>query len=435
MTKPFDTAEVVEIQGMAQPLSDPRDLRPLVERVGDARFVCIGEASHGTHEYYAWRGEISRRLIMDKGFDVIGVEGDWPDCWRLNQWVRGDTEARSDAREILASFQRWPTWMWANEEIADFLDWLRSYNATRPSEHRVGFYGLDVYSLWDSLRVVFGWLERNAPTAVPAARRAWSCFMPYGEDPHEYGWSTRLVPESCEREVVDLLLAVRRHAARELSDDAAFDAWQNAEVAVDAERYYREMVRSDRGSWNIRDLHMVGALDRLTLRAGPGSKALVWAHNTHVGDARATTMATQGMVNVGQIMRERHEQEGVVLVGFAGHRGEVIAGAGWGAPEQALFVPPARSGSHEDLLHRALGRPATLIFPPDRTGPWLRSWAGHRAIGVVYRPSHEEGNYVSTVMGQRYDALLWLETTTALRPLHHERPPSEPEFETEPSGL
>lgn len=429
------TAELAEIRSLAGPLEGPGDLQPLIDRIGDARFVCIGEASHGTHEYYAWRCELSRQLIERHGYTVIGVEGDWPDCWRLNQWVRGREDRDADAREVLDGFARWPTWMWANEDVADFLDWLRARNAGLTEREQVGFYGLDVYSLWDSLREVFAWLDRNAPDAVPAALRAWRCFVPYAEDPQEYAWSTRLVPESCERDVVDLLVAMRQQAARRLGDDDAFDALQNAVVAVDAERYYRAMVRSDRQSWNIRDIHMVDTLDRLVARAGDGSKALVWAHNTHVGDARATTMANQGMVNVGQLVRERHRRDDVVLVGFAGHRGEVIAGAGWGAFEEVLAVPPARPGSHEDLLHHALGRPALVVFPDDRHGPWLGSPAGHRAIGVVYQPRREAGNYVPTRMGDRYDALLWLEHTTALVPLHHERPPSEPELETEPTGM
>jgi len=424
-----------EIRSMARALDRPADLRPLVERIGDARIVCLGEASHGTHEFYAWRAELTRQLITEQHATVIGVEGDWPDCWHLNQWVRGRADQGADARDVLARFQRWPTWMWANRDVADFLDWLRAYNATRPDLERVGFYGLDVYSLWDSLRAVFEWLDRNAPEAVPTARRALACFLPYGEDPQEYAWSTRLVPESCERDVVALLVEVRRRVARALPGDDAFDALQNAVVAVDAERYYRAMVRSDRESWNIRDVHMVDTLDRLIDHALPHAKAIVWAHNTHVGDARATSMSAQGMVNVGQLVRERRERDDVVLVGFAAHHGDVIAAPGWGATEQRLPVPPAQPGSHEDLLHRALGRDATLIFPPDRTSPWLRTTAGHRAIGVVYRPDREVGNYVPTRMGERYDALVWLEGSSALVPLHHERPPSEPELETEPSGF
>jgi erythromycin esterase-like protein len=429
-------ADVVsEIRSLASPLAGADDLDPLVDRVAAARFVCIGEASHGTHEYYRWRGLFSRRLIQEHGFTWIGVEGDWPDCWRINRWVRGSGDQDLDVYGLLARFERWPTWMWANQDVAEFLAWLREWNLARPAGERVGFYGLDVYSLWDSLREIISWLEANAPDAVPDAMRAWRCFGPYLEDPHEYARSTRLVPESCEADVVALLVEVRRRARLRADDEEAFDAAQNAEVAADAEHYYRIMVRGDRESWNIRDHHMADTIDRLAHHLGPRSKGLVWEHNSHVGDARATDMARDGLVNVGQLVRERHAADGVALVGFASHRGSVLAAGAWGTPESVLPVPDARAGSHEDFLHRALGRPAVLVFGHDRAGPWLSAWLGHRAIGVVYQPIRESRNYVPTRMGDRYDALIWFEQTEALRPLHHEPPPREPEFETEPTGF
>ena len=210
-----------------------------------------------------------------------------------------------DARELLAGFERWPTWMWANEEVAGSWPGSAEWNADRPAAERVGFYGLDVYSLWDSLREIIGWLERNAPDAVAAAMQAWRCFVPYREDPHEYAWSTRLVPEGCEGDVVALLAEVRRRAVDTPDgDEEAFDAWQNAEVAADAERYYRIMVRGDRESWNVRDVHMTDTVDRLARHLGPSSRGLVWEHNTHVGDARATDM-----------LRGRHGQRGPAAAG------------------------------------------------------------------------------------------------------------------------
>lgn len=427
---------VAEIQSLARPLTGDADLDPLVDHVGAARFVLLGEASHGTHEYYQWRARLSRRLIEERGFTWIGVEGDWPDCWRINRWVRGQADQELDVTGLLARFERWPTWMWANHEVAAFLDWLRSWNLARPASERVGFYGLDVYSLWDSLREIIAWLQAHAPEAVPAALRAWQCFVPYGEDPHEYAWSSRLVPLSCEPDVVTLLTEVRtRTSTRPRDDEEAFDAAQNAEVAADAEHYYRIMVRGDRESWNIRDHHMADTIDRLTRHLGPHSKALIWAHNTHVGDARATDMVHGGLVNVGQLTRERHGADGVALVGLASHRGSVLAAAAWGAPERVYAVHEARSGSHEDVLHHALGQPAVLVFGPDRTGPWLSARLGHRAIGVVYQPARDARGYVPTRIGARYDALLWFEQTAALQPLHHEARPVEPEFETEPSGF
>lgn len=434
--EPAEAAELREIRSLARALRDFDDLDPLVSRLGRNRYVCLGEASHGTHEFYRWRAEVSRRLVLDHGFTWIGVEGDWPDCWRINRWVRGLDDQHLDVEHLLAGFERWPTWMWANREVAEFLDWLRRENLTRPRERRVGFYGLDVYSLWDSLRVIIGWLEAHEPRALPAAMHAWRCFVPYREDPHQYAWSTRLVPASCEAEVVELLLEVRRRTAEVArTDEVAFDVAQNAETAAEAEHYYRVMVRGDRESWNIRDRHMAATIDRLAHHLGPASKGLVWEHNTHVGDARATDMAAAGLVNVGQLVRERHAADGVALVGLAAHRGSVVAASGWGEPERVLRVPEALPGTHEDLLHRALGHDAVLDFGADRAGSWLSARRGHRAIGVVYEPRRERGNYVPTVMGGRYDALLWFERAVALHPLHHEAAPREPELETEPTGF
>jgi erythromycin esterase-like protein len=426
--------EVAQIRTLARPLVGLPDLDPLVQAGGDARFVCLGEASHGTHEFYSWRAALSRRLVEERGFRWIGVEGDWPDCWRINRWVQGREHQDLTAEQVLAEFERWPTWMWANREVAEFLTWLRAWNQRRPESDRVAFYGLDVYSLWDSLRVAISWVEAHAPDALPSAMQAWQCLLPYGEDPQRYAAGTRLVPASCEDDVVALLLQIRRRTRDALGDDAAFDAAQNAEVAAGAEHYYRLMVRGDQASWNLRDTHMVDTVDRIARRTGPGSKGLVWAHNTHVGDARATDMAQAHLVNVGQLVRERHGADGVLLVGFAAHRGTVLAAAGWGRPEHVLPVPIARAGSHEHALHESLRGPAVLVFGEDRSGPWLTARRGHRAIGVVYDPGREYGNYVPTVMGGRYDALVWLEHTTALRALHHELPPREPELETEPSG-
>lgn len=429
--------ELEQIRTLAKPLRVVKDLEPLVAQLRNKKIVCLGEASHGTHEFYSWRSEISRRLIESGGISFIGVEGDWPDCWRIDQWVRGRTHLNLDARHLLAGFERWPTWMWANEEVADFLDWLRWINLERPIEQRVGFYGLDVYSLWDSLRAVFRWLEVHAPDSLPVAMNAWRCFAPFNEEPQQYARAiASLVPASCTEEVVSLLVSVREIALSQgPGDEAAFAAAQNAEIVVGAERYYRAMVRSNAESWNIRDHHMTATVQRLCAHFGPQTKALIWAHNTHVGDARATDMAHIGMINIGQTLRETYGQDNVALVGFASHRGEVIAAAAWGEPEVVLNVPRATSGSHEELLHSALGYPAVLNFGEDRSGPWLRSHRGHRAIGVVYQPRYEFGNYVPTVMGRRYDALLWLEDTTPLEPLRHEPPPREPELETAPSGF
>jgi erythromycin esterase len=424
------------LAAIARPLATRDDLDPLIDRIGDSRFVLLGEASHGTSDFYTWRAELTKRLIAEKGFTLVGVEGDWPDCYRVNRYVKGRKDSGDSAEAVLHAFDRWPTWMWANREVVEFAEWLRHFNDRRPEEAKTGFYGLDVYSLWDSMREVIAYLNRVDPAAVPAAKRAYNCFEPYAEDEQEYARATALVPTSCEDETVSVLARLRSKSIsyKEDGQEGYFDAEQNALVARNAERYYRAMVRGGPGSWNVRDHHMVETLERLTTHFGQTSKAIVWEHNTHVGDARATDMAAAGLVTVGQLVRERHAADGVALVGLATHRGTVLAAEGWGRSERVFQVPHARVGSHEDLLHSAAGRASVVLFGRDRSGPWLTAHRGHRAIGVVYDPHHEAGNYVPTTMGGRYDALIWIDETTALHPLHHEGPPREPELETAPSG-
>ncbi|GAA0943541.1 erythromycin esterase family protein [Actinocorallia libanotica] len=410
------------------PLETSGDLDPLLERIGDARHVLIGEASHGTHDFYAWRAELTRRLIIEKDFRFIGVEGDWPDCDRIHRAVTGD----GSPDEAVYAFARWPTFMWANEEVREFCRWLRGWNDALPQERRAGFHGLDVYSLWDSLQAVRGYAQSHLPEQTETVLRALHCFEAYGHDPQRYGLATRLLPDTCEDEVVGMLAALRREAP---GDEEGFAARQNAEVVAGAEEYYRAMMRGGPDSWNLRDVHMADTLDRLTDFHG-GAKGVVWAHNTHIGDARATDMAAAGMTNLGQLVRERRGADAVVLVGFGTHRGTVIAGREWDAPAEIMPVPPARPDSLEDLLHTAAPGRALFVAPPPETRPtWYDTPVKHRAIGVVYDPARDRHrNYVTTTPGRRYDAFLWLDETTALRPLHGE-PPGETEPETFPSAL
>ncbi|MCK2219019.1 erythromycin esterase family protein [Actinomadura sp. ATCC 31491] len=367
------------IRREALPLDRPEDLDPLLDRIGEARFVLIGEASHGTHDFYAWRDALTRRLIAEKGFGLVAVEGDWPDCERVNRAVTGD----ADPFQALYAFMRWPAFMWANEEVALFCRWLRSWNAGRPPGARCGFHGLDVYSLRDSLRAVRRYAAAHLPAELDAVMDALHCFESFGHDPQRYAAAAvRLVPESCEEEVVGLLSAVLRAAPRDLA------VRQNAEVVAGAERYYRAMVRGGPDAWNVR-----------------------LAGERHGGDA--------------------------VLVGFGGHRGSVVAGDRWGGRHHVMPVPPARPGSLEALLHEALpDRPRALFVVPDGPRPgWYDERLDHRAIGVVYRPDRERwDNYVPTETGRRYDAFLWLDRTTALHPLHGE-PWGDTEPETYPSAV
>ena len=424
-------ALAAEVRRAARPLRLVEDLDPLLDRIGDARWVLLGEASHGTSEFYTWRAELSKRLIREKGFSFVGVEGDWPDCYRVNRYVKNFSDSGSSAEEVLHAFERWPTWMWANREVVEFVEWLRRYNdeLRMADERKIGFYGLDVYSLWESMHAVLEYLEGLDPQFAAGARRAYRCFEPYAEDAQEYARATYLVPTSCEDQAIAVLRALRARTAEYKEDgrERFFNAEQNALVAANAEQYYRTMVRGGPMSWNVRDGHMVETLDRLMQhhRAfNPEVKAIVWEHNTHIGDARFTNMAGAGMVNVGQLVRQAHEREGVVLVGFGSHQGSVIAGDEWGARMRRMRVPAARPGSWEDILHEAVGsthRDVLLVFDDAEAEALaqLEEPLMHRAIGVVYDPDHEHwGNYVPTLVSRRYDAFIHVDQSRALAPLH-----------------
>lgn len=303
----------------------------------------------------------------------------------------------------------------------------------------MGFYGLDVYSLWESMAEVVRYLDKVDPAAAESAKRAYECFAPYGEEAEQYAWAASLAPPGCRDEVARVLAGLRAAAPPPSYDDgreAHFHAEQNALVAKNAEAYYRAMVASGRASWNVRDGHMVETLERLMRFHGPSAKAVIWEHNTHIGDARYTDMPDEGEVNVGQLVRERHEGDGVVLVGFSTYQGTVIAGDSWGAPMRVMTVPPGREGSHEDALHR-LGRgDALFVFDTKNPAPALLEPRGHRAVGVVYRPAFERyGNYVPTVLPRRYDALLYVERSRALEPLHAVERREADLAETYPTGL
>lgn len=416
-----------EVASIARELRDPGDLGILLDRAESARVVMIGEATHGTHEFYAWRSALTRRLIEERGFSFVAVEGDWPDCQRVDEAVRGGPGAPDDPRAALVRYDRWPTWMWANEELVDFTRWLGGFNRGRPPGERVGFHGLDVYSLWQSMREILTWLREHDPDRAPIALDAYRCFEPFDEDPNAYGWAAQFVEATCADKVAVMLAELR---------GGDFGVWQNAAVVAGAESYYRTMVGGGPTAWNGRDRHMDETLDRLLDRYGPGSKAVVWAHNTHIGDARGTDQADLGELTLGQLARDRFGWDEVLLVGMGSYRGSVVAGAQWGQPMEAMVVPPARAGSLEEILHLTAPRNALFVFPAGDDRPdLLTTVLPHRAIGVVYRPERERlSNYVPTVLGDRYDAFLWFDEARALRPLHTLRVNTH-EPETYPSGV
>ncbi|WP_323845789.1 erythromycin esterase family protein [Microbulbifer magnicolonia] len=423
------------LRALSHPLRHRDDLDPLIESLAGARIVMLGEASHGTSEFYLWRAAISRRLIEEHGFDFIAVEGDWPDCYRVNRYVKGYPQSGERAETVLRGFDRWPTWMWANWEMVAFAEWLRKHNAGSPGRP-VGFYGLDVYSLWESLDAIMQHLRHNDPQSIPAAERVFNCFQPYGRDEQRYARHTAVSKHDCADEVIGLLLQLaRRHPPFDSDPEGDFDAEQNAHVMVSAERYYRTMMAGGAGSWNLRDSHMMETLNRLMQHHGPDTRGIVWAHNTHIGDARATDMRHVGMHNIGQLAREEWGSQRVRLVGFGCHRGSVIAGGHWGADMQRMALPPSPEPSWEGTLHAALGDNGMLLL--DRVGDRreFSTARGHRAVGVVYDPRRERGNYVPTELARRYDAFVYLDETRALHPLHIEATESATPPDTYPWGF
>ncbi|HET9429656.1 MAG TPA: erythromycin esterase family protein [Chitinophagaceae bacterium] len=409
------------IKQWAIPLNGTEDLQPLFDRIGNSRIVMLGEASHGTHEYYTWRSSISKRLIEEKGFQFIAVEGDWPDCYRLNRFVKGYHSENKSALDVLQAFNRWPSWMWANWEILALADWLSVYNSGRPSNRKTGFYGLDVYSLWESMEAIIQYLGKTDKQALKIARQAFRCFEPYRkEEGRSYARASRLVPELCQNEVLHLLKEIQAKLPTYNTDyENVLSAEQNAHISVNAEKYYRAMIEGGPHSWNIRDRHMAETLDRLLKFHGEDSKVIVWEHNTHIGDARATDMVNEGMYNIGELARLNHPAGEVVLVGFGSYTGTVMAGRSWGARMQSMEMPDAMTGSWEWLLHKA-GKENKLLLMEDFTSDlFMENHIGHRAIGVVYNPSQEKyGNYVPSILPLRYDAFIFLDQTKSLHPLH-----------------
>ncbi len=423
-------------------LAASTDLDPLINDINTRPVVMMGEASHGTHEFYIWRTALSKRLIAEQGYNFIAVEGDWPDCYRINRYVKGYPDSGASAREVLTGFDRWPTWMWANWEIVSLVEWLKEYNKDRREEEKVGFYGLDVYSLWESMKEILAYLQHD-PDACEYVKSAIKCFQPYKEDEQLYARLSWL-GGSCRDKLVALLKEVRsRMPTWDGDSEESFSIEQNAIIALNAEEYYHSMVSFNNTSWNVRDTHMMETLERLLnfynrILGGTTdnlkAKCIVWEHNTHIGDARATDMADDGMINIGQLAREKYGNELVYLLGFGAYSGSVIAGSSWGSEMQELIVPPAQVGSLEHELHIEEAGNRFLLFSREDVKKRYALAKGHRAIGVVYNPKRERGNYVPTRLSDRYDGFIYLDKAKALHPLHmsphHEKIP-----ETYPFGF
>lgn len=405
-----------------------QDYDQLICKIGNARCVMLGEASHGTHEFYRERAHITRRLIEEKGFNAVAVEADWPDAYRVNGYVKGLEDSLS-AVDSLSGFRRFPTWMWRNTDVVEFLGWLREYNDNlKTTEQKAGFYGLDLYGLYASIEAVLAFLDKVDPQAAESARKRYSCFETYGENLQQYGYVTSIGwQKNCEAEVIQQLLDLqkreREYAQRDgrLAEGEIFNAEQNARLIRNAERYYRSMFSSGVSSWNLRDVHMAETLNALmnylhSRYTKP--KVVVWAHNSHIGDARATQMGKMGELNIGQLIRERFGKD-AFLIGFSTFSGTVTAAINWDSPALRRHVRLALNGSYEHLFHQ-IRVPDFWLWLRDSevasevlAGPFLE-----RAIGVIYRPDTErESHYFWAQLPQQFDAVIHFDKTRAVEPL------------------
>ena len=419
-------------------------LAPILEAIGDAGLVLIGEATHGTHEFYRTRGELTKALIVRKGFNLVAVEADWPDAYRANRWVRHDaSEAGADS--ALDDFKRFPRWMWRNQDVVEFLQWLRTHNSVKPTSTRVGFYGLDLYSLHASIDAVLSYLRKVDPAGAERARYRYGCLEDFGEDPQAYGYAATIgLSRSCEDDVVAQLTELRRRAAEYANRDGRvavgeyFSAEQNARLVQNAEQYYRAMFGGRVESWNLRDTHMMETLEALLahIRQAAGeAKAVVWAHNSHLGDARATQMGAIGELNLGQLVREAYGER-AFLLGFTTHTGTVAAASNWDEPAQRKRVRPSLPGSYERLFHDTGVSRFVLLL---RQGPARDALMGarlERAIGVIYRPESERvSHYFTARLPDQFDAVLHIDETSALEPLERWAHDEVDLPETYPSGI
>jgi protein-L-isoaspartate(D-aspartate) O-methyltransferase len=413
-------ATVALIRESAEPIADidDVDLGPLLDRIGSSRIVLLGEASHGTSEFYQMRARITRELIEKRGFTIVAVEADWPDAARVDRYVRHGRAVQ----EGEPAFRRFPTWMWRNADVHDFIEWLRSWNAdVSDRARRVGFYGLDLYSLFTSIAAVLRYLDDVDPDTAALARRRYACLSPWERDPAVYGRATLTGQyRSCEEPVTRMLLEMmERRSEYTVRDGARFlDATQNAQLVANAERYYRVMYYGQVASWNLRDRHMFDTLEALLAFHGPDGRAVVWAHNSHVGNAAATEMSKRGEFNIGQLCRERFGGD-AFLLGFGTDRGTVAAAHDWGAPMQVMAVRPSHAESYERLFHEA-GTPALFLPLGPAARPEVRDELGaprlERAIGVIYRPETElQSHYFQAVLPVQFDEYIWFDETNAVR--------------------
>jgi protein-L-isoaspartate(D-aspartate) O-methyltransferase len=402
--EPFEAIETAALEG-------------LLSRIGDARVVLLGEATHGTSEFYRMRARISRELIEKKDFRFVAIEGDWPDAARVDHYIRHLEYSPSE----WTAFARFPTWMWRNNEVRGFVDWLRAHNALLKPSDRTAFHGLDLYSLYDSIRAVLKYLDEVDPATARAARERYGCLTPWQSDPATYGHAalTGAYP-TCESEVVVVLTELlHKHRSYAEHDGERFlDAVQNARLIANAEQYYRIMYYGSRASWNLRDSHMFETLQMLRAFYGPKAKAIVWAHNSHCGDAAATEMMSRGEYNLGHLCQNEFGRQ-CYAIGFGTNTGTVAAASNWDGPMEIKQVRPAIPGSYERCCHES----GIAAFCLDLRQPHSEATQSlgrphlERAIGVIYRPETElASHYFQAVLPAQFNEYIWFDTSSAITP-------------------
>lgn len=396
------------------------DLAPLLQRIGDHRVVLIGEASHGTSEFYRLRARLTQQLIEERGFSFVAIEGDWPDAARIDHYVR---HFDTPPAEWIA-FARFPTWMWRNREVREFVDWLRLYNTEQHADRRTAFYGLDLYSLYSSIRAILAYLDAVDPKTAAVARHRYACLTPWQSDPAAYGHAALTGHyRKCEKDVLAILSDIIERRGNYMKHDGEryLDAVQNARLIANAERYYRTMYYGSRASWNLRDNHMFDTLDTLLKFHGHHSKAVVWAHNSHVGDAAATEMSARGEHNLGRLARDAYGSDGVYIVGFGTDTGTVAAASEWDGPLEIKSLRPALDGSIEHDCHR-FGAANFLLPLKDLREMGVDCELNlprlERAIGVIYQPQTElQSHYFEAVVPHQFDEYIWFDHSAAVEPI------------------
>ena len=425
-----DVQATALVKKFAHPISgNSRDYDPLLKMIGDARFVLLGEATHGTHEFYRERAAITRRLIEEKGFDAVVLEADWTDAYRVNEFVRGASKDQT-AEQSLTGFTRFPEWMWRNTDFRDLVASIRSHNNSgKPNTSPAGIYGMDLYGLSESAEAVIEYLKRIEPEAGNQAARRYACFKGYGDKPEQYGYDvSRDGKKSCEKQALEQFQEMETRFNRWLNtknrqrDDDLFSAYQNARVIKNGEAYYRLSYKGNFSTWNLRDTHMAETLQALVgyldAAGNQKSKVVVWAHNTHQGDARMTEMGESGELNVGHLMRQANDGDSV-LVGFTTYTGEVTAASEWGEKGERMKVRPALTGSYSRLFHETGVPNFLLIFRGnEQLTEELARPRLERAIGVVYKPETErQSHYFDARMSKQFDAVIHFDVTSAVKPL------------------